>query len=254
MAQGSSLYYASSEPTGAGQERELTTGVCYCCKTALASGRGRQLVAAWRHVYPGDLRDIAFAISRDGGRSFSAPLRVSEDGWAINGCPDDGPALVVDASGVTHIVWPTVIAGDEPVGALFYASTRDGQRFTPRVRIPTLGSPKPSHPQMALAADGTLMVAWDELIDGTPGCRPASAHGQGRGIAGVRRDREAACAGQRQPSRRSRRRPKGCSLSGRQVATIPRCARSWYACLETGSGFGIRCSGVIEGGSDGEAR
>ena len=114
------------------------------------------LVAAWRHVYPGDLRDIAFAISRDGGRSFSAPSRVSEDGWAINGCPDDGPALVVDAGGVTHIVWPTVIAGDEPVGALFYASTRDGQRFTPRVRIPTLGSPKPMHPQVALAADGTL--------------------------------------------------------------------------------------------------
>jgi hypothetical protein len=74
--------------------------------------------------------------------------------------------LVVDAAGVTHIVWPTVIPGDEPVGALFYASTRDGQRFTPRVRIPTLGSPKPMHPQIALAVDGTLLVAWDELIDG----------------------------------------------------------------------------------------
>lgn len=165
MAQGSSLFYASSSG-GAAQEREVTPGVCYCCKTALAAGPGRVLVAAWRHVYPGDLRDIAFAISRDGGRSFSPPVRVSEDGWAINGCPDDGPAVVVNAAGITHVVWPTVIPGNEPVGALFYASTRDGQRFTPRVRIPTLGSPKPTHPQIALAADGTLLVAWDELIDG----------------------------------------------------------------------------------------
>jgi hypothetical protein len=164
-AQGSALFYASSS-AGAVEEREITTGVCYCCKTALAAGEGRMLVAAWRHVYPGDLRDIAFAISRDGGRSFSSATRVSEDGWAINGCPDDGPALVVDAAGVTHIVWPTVIPGDEPVGALFYASSRDGQRFTPRVRIPTLGSPKPMHPQLALAIDGTLVVAWDELIEG----------------------------------------------------------------------------------------
>ena len=165
MAQGSSLFYATSNGVTA-QEREVTAGVCYCCKTALATGRGQTLVAVWRHVYPGDLRDIAFAISRDGGMSFSTPSRVSEDGWAINGCPDDGPALAVDAAGVTHIVWPTVIPGDAPVGALFYASTRDGQRFTPRVRIPTLGSPKPMHPQLALATDGTLVVAWDELIQG----------------------------------------------------------------------------------------
>jgi len=164
-AQGSSLFYASSNG-GAAQEREVTKGVCYCCKTALAACRGGVLAAAWRHVYPGDMRDIALATSRDGGRTFTAPVRVSEDGWAINGCPDDGPAVAVDAGGVTHIVWPTVIPGDEPVGALFYASTRDGERFTPRVRIPTLGSPKPMHPQLALAADATLLVAWDESIDG----------------------------------------------------------------------------------------
>ena len=182
------------------------------------------LVAAWRHVYPGDLRDIAFAISRDGGRSFSAPSRVSEDGWAINGCPDDGPALVVDAGGVTHIVWPTVIAGDEPVGALFYASTRDGQRFTPRVRIPTLGSPKPMHPQMALAADGTLVVAWDELIDGRRVAAAAPAHASR--LAQRRRSaRSCDCLPRATPAiPSSRRRLQAYSPPGRQVATTPRCA------------------------------
>ncbi len=152
--------------SGESGEHEITTGVCYCCKTALAAAPDGTLYAAWRHVYTGDLRDIAMAVSRDGGRSFSSPARVSEDGWAINGCPDDGPAVVVDAGGTAHIVWPTVIGGSDPEGAIFYATTRDGQRFTPRVRVPTLGSPKPMHPQLAITASGRVVVAWDELLDG----------------------------------------------------------------------------------------
>jgi hypothetical protein len=35
------------------------------------------------------------------------------------------------------------------------------------VRVPTLGSPKPSHPQIAIDARGRVMVAWDEVINGT---------------------------------------------------------------------------------------
>ncbi len=165
MAQRSSLYYASIGESRA-SERALASGVCYCCKTALAAGPDDTLFAAWRHVYPGNLRDIAFAMSRDGGGSFSVPARVSEDGWAINGCPDDGPAIASDATGTAHLVWPTVIDGPAPQGALFYASTRDGVSFTPRVRIPTLGGPKPSHPQLVIDEGGRIFVAWDESFDG----------------------------------------------------------------------------------------
>ena len=165
MAQGSALYHASLGAS-ASAEQTVTSGVCYCCKTALAAGPDGSLIAAWRHVYAGDMRDIATAVSRDGGRTFSTPARVNEDGWAIAGCPDDGPSLVVDATGTTHIVWPTVVGGDEPQGALFYATTSDGRHFTSRVRIPTLGSPKPSHPQLSITSSGRLIVAWDELIEG----------------------------------------------------------------------------------------
>ena len=163
MALKSGLYYASSGGARRG-ERELAKGVCYCCKTALAAGPGGTLFAAWRHVYPGNLRDMALTISRDGGRTFSSPTRVSEDGWSINGCPDDGPAIAVDAKGTAHLVWPTVVDGRE--GALFYSSTRDGAKFTPRIRIPTLGGPRPSHPQIVLDAGGRIFVAWDETNGG----------------------------------------------------------------------------------------
>jgi hypothetical protein len=164
MAQRSKLYLASLD--GVVPPRALTGGVCYCCKTALATGADRSVFAAWRHVYPGNIRDIAFTVSRDGGRTFAPPLRVSEDKWVLEGCPDDGPAMVVDANGAVHIVWPTLIGegSADPTIALFYATSADGLRFTPRRRLPTEGMPH--HPQIAIGPDGALAIAWDEGANG----------------------------------------------------------------------------------------
>jgi hypothetical protein len=165
MAQRSSLFYAAASGR-APTEREVTKGVCYCCKTALAVGARGELYAAWRHVYPGNFRDIAFTVSRDRGQTFAPLVRVSEDEWAINACPDDGPAIGVDEHGTVHIAWRTVIGGANPEGALFYASTRDGRTFTPRIRIPTLGSVNPTHPQLVVDRAGRIVVAWDEAVEG----------------------------------------------------------------------------------------
>jgi hypothetical protein len=162
MAQKSGLYYAAADTP----ERELTKGVCYCCKTAMTIGRDGAIHTAWRQVYPGNLRDIAFTTSRDAGVSFSPPARVSADDWMIDGCPDDGPAMATDSSGTTHIVWPTVLKGVKPEGALFYANTRDGSTFSARTRIPTLGSIKPVHPQIVIDNAGGMLVAWDESVEG----------------------------------------------------------------------------------------
>jgi hypothetical protein len=165
MAQRSGLRYARvGARTSA--DRELAAGVCYCCKTAIVALPAGRLLSAWRHVYDGNLRDIAFTESRDGGATFSPVARVSEDGWAINGCPDDGPALAAAADGRVHVAWPTVIPGDPPVGAIFYAAKGEAGGFGARVRVPTLGSPKPSHPQVAVDGAGQLFVAWDEVLEG----------------------------------------------------------------------------------------
>lgn len=161
MAQKSALYYG---PARAGAERELFTGVCYCCKTAMVAAPGGVLYAAWRHVFEGNLRDIAFTSSRDGGRTFAPMTRVHQDGWAINGCPDDGPAMAVDASGTVHMVWPTLLNGTD--GTLLYATAAAGKAFGKPIRVPTLGSPKPSHPQIAIDGAGRPVIAWDEVRDG----------------------------------------------------------------------------------------
>jgi hypothetical protein len=163
MAQKSALFYAALGGNAPSEVR-VTGGVCYCCKTALVAGPGGRLVAAWRHVYPGNFRDIALSTSTDGGRTFSAPIRVNEDGWSINGCPDDGPALAAGPDGTFHLIWPTVLDGPEPQGALFYASTTDGASLTRPVRIATLGGSKPMHPQVAVDPDGRVVLAWDEYV------------------------------------------------------------------------------------------
>lgn len=161
MAQRSALYYG---PARAGAERELFTGVCYCCKTAMVAAPGGVLYAAWRHVFDGNLRDIAFTSSRDGGRTFAPMRRVHQDGWAINGCPDDGPAMAVDATGTVHMVWPTLLNGTD--GTLLYATAAAGRTFGGPIRVPTLGSPKPSHPQIAIDGAGHVTIAWDEVRSG----------------------------------------------------------------------------------------
>ena len=156
-AQRSGLYYAGP---GASPARELATGVCYCCKTALATGPGGLVAAAWRHVYEGNLRDMAFTTSRDGGRTFGAPQRVSADGWAIDGCPEDGPAVVVDARSTVHLAWPTVVKGAGPYKAVFYASSADGMAVSPRVQV----SPRNrsvAHPQLVLTSEGWPVVFWE---------------------------------------------------------------------------------------------
>jgi hypothetical protein len=128
-------------------------------------GADGALSMAWRHVYEGNMRDIAFTISRDNGRTFAVPIRVSEDRWSIAGCPDDGPSLAVDGQDRVHIVWPTVVEEKGgPTKALFHAMSADGRTFTPRVRLPT--EQQANHPQLAIANDGSIAAIWDESGDG----------------------------------------------------------------------------------------
>jgi hypothetical protein len=178
-AQRSQLFVAGLD--GQRAASSVARGVCYCCKTSLVTGPDGAIYAAWRHVYAGNLRDIAFASSRDGGATFTAPARVSEDGWQIDGCPENGPALAVDARRRVHVVWPAVerTAGRESL-SLFYAMTTDGRAFTPRVRMPAAGAAY--HPQAAVTASGTLLVTWEEVIEGVRRVRVARAEAGGPGV------------------------------------------------------------------------
>ena len=98
--------------------------------------------------------------------NFAPPVRVSENKWVLNGCPENGPAVAVDKTNAIHVVWPTFVqdSGGTETLALFYATSRDGQRFTKRA--PTEGVPR--HPQIAVGPAGRITVTWDEQMNGAP--------------------------------------------------------------------------------------
>ena len=93
-------------------------------------------------------------------------MRVSQDNWQLNGCPEDGPSRAVDLSGTIHIAWATVVNEGEPIKALFYATSRDGKVFSPRARIHTAETITPGHPQLALASNGGAVIVFDEAVGG----------------------------------------------------------------------------------------
>ena len=160
------IYHGTIASDGRVVENLIATGVCFCCKTAVAvDGRGT-VYAAWRHIFPGSMRDIAFAMSTGGTPTFTPLVRVSEDNWQLNGCPEDGPALAVDSAGIIHIAWATLIRDSEDQKALFYATSRDGRTFSARARVPTEGVTNPGHPQLTSLPDGGVAIVWDENKDG----------------------------------------------------------------------------------------
>ena len=160
------IYHGTIAADGHIVETLISGDTCFCCKTSVAVDTRGVIYAAWRHIFPGSMRDIAFASSTNGGRQFGPLVRVSEDKWELNGCPEDGPSIAVDQSGTIHIAWATVVNEGEPRKALFYATSRDGKTFSARARVPSGASTTPGHPQLTLTPDGGAAIVWDEVVNG----------------------------------------------------------------------------------------
>ncbi|MEO7962462.1 MAG: hypothetical protein ABIT38_00975, partial [Gemmatimonadaceae bacterium] len=98
-------------------------------------------------------------------RSFAAPVRVSDDHWQFDGCPENGPAVALDRARRAHVFWLTPLDGKDGAPlVLYHAVSRDGRAFAPRQRVATEGIP--GHVQTTVAPDGALVATWDELSEG----------------------------------------------------------------------------------------
>jgi hypothetical protein len=101
---GAAIYRVESRDGGAsfGPDTKVADGSCECCRIALAPSPDGGMVALWRHVFPTNLRDHAFArLATDA----PAPVRATVDGWVVAGCPHHGPGLAPAAGGGWHAVW-----------------------------------------------------------------------------------------------------------------------------------------------------
>jgi BNR repeat-like domain len=137
-------------------ETAIEPRACECCQTSVAETSDGAIVA-FRGRSADEIRDIYVTRFVDG--RWTAPAQVHTDGWKIDGCPINGPAVTAKGRDVA-VAWFTAPAGE---GQAFVAFSHDaGRTFDPPIRIDE-GSGT-GHVDAELLADGAVAVSWTEFV------------------------------------------------------------------------------------------
>jgi len=155
-----SIYYSKKSASDDSQfvNQFLSKGICSCCRTATALSNDQTPILFTRMVYEGGIRDHAL-ISMNQDSSWQTPLRVTNDNWKIEACPEHGPAIAISNKNRIHLTWFTL--GDTRQG-IFYRHTDDfGKTLSPPM---PLGNPDhlPSHPDV-LTLNNRVIIVWKEF-------------------------------------------------------------------------------------------
>ena len=141
-------------------EEAVDRRVCDCCPTASAVTTDGPILA-YRNRSADEVRDIY--VSRFTGDAWTVPAPVHADGWTINGCPVNGPAL--GASGrLVAVAWFT--APNDQGHALVAFSKDAGRTFSAPVQVDEAGSL--GRVDVEQLTDGSAVVGWIERSDRTP--------------------------------------------------------------------------------------
>ena len=109
--------------------------------------------------------DIFFSKSSDGGRTWSAPYRVNNDG---SGAAQAEPSIFVDHSRAIYIVWTDYRNGLPDV--YFSKSADGGLSFSANVRVNDVAANSQWAPDVAVDSMGLIHVVWTDLRNaGTTG-------------------------------------------------------------------------------------
>lgn len=155
--EGMTVYYAETKgKNGFINEKPINNTTCQCCRTDLFVDSKGFIHAAFRDILNDTIRDMAHIVSVDGGKTFSAPKRISPDNWVIDGCPHTGPTMTENQAGL-HFSWFT--AGGQ--SGVYYCNSKDnGAAFSPRQMLHA----EARHPQLTTLENGTLGMVWDETV------------------------------------------------------------------------------------------
>ncbi|CAN5766643.1 hypothetical protein BH23GEM9_BH23GEM9_21770 [soil metagenome] len=150
------LRFTTWSAAGLGPETLLDDRVCDCCQTAVAQ-TGRGPIAVYRGRTDDEVRDIGVVRFVDG--AWSEPRFVHSDGWTINACPVNGPAVDAHGDNVT-VAWFTA-ANDSPRVRLAFSADA-GETFDPPLTIDD------GHPvgrvDVLSTGDGRTLVVWLERV------------------------------------------------------------------------------------------
>jgi hypothetical protein len=146
--------------------------VCSCCQTSAAAIDGGAIVA-YRDRTEKEIRDIAVVRWTEG--RWSEPLVVAQDGWEINACPVNGPAVAAEGKRVA-LAWFTAPRDEAQVSVIF--SEDGGQSWGKPVRVDdgkSLG-----RVDVVLLPAGDALVSWMEQAPKGTEIRVRRVAGDGR--------------------------------------------------------------------------
>ena len=138
---------------GFGKEVLVDDNACQCCRTNVFVDNQNRIHVTYRDLLADGARDISHAVSADGGRTFTSPKVVYNDGWKINACPHTGPD-VAQMGNDLFVTWFS--GGDKP--GIKLARLGGSQLAASMV------SERTKHPQMA-TVNGQLVWVWDESME-----------------------------------------------------------------------------------------
>ena len=131
------------------REFVLDSKVCDCCQTAVVN-TPKGLLAVYRDRSDSELRDISLVRPEK-----PEPRDFSKDGWKINACPVNGPALA-SRGDVVSSAWFTMGGGKPRVKAA--VSTDGGDTFTAPIEVdatfPT------GRVDIAILPSGVSLLSW----------------------------------------------------------------------------------------------
>ena len=137
-------------------EAVLDAKVCECCQTSAATTADGPIIV-YRDRSDREIRDISVIRLKDG--KWSQPRLVAQDGWQINGCPVNGPAIAASGRRVA-VAWFTGAANTQRVKLAF--SGDSGEIFGEPVTVDD-GSPV-GRVDVVLLDDGSAIVCWLEKL------------------------------------------------------------------------------------------
>lgn len=130
----------------------LDDRTCECCSTTAVRTASGALVA-YRNRTPEEIRNIN--LIRFDGTAWSEPYLLHDDGWQINGCPVNGPALAADGDRVVA-AWFTAAGNTPRVKVAF--SDEGGRQFGNPIVVD--GEGPLGRVDAVLLDDGSALVSW----------------------------------------------------------------------------------------------
>ncbi len=156
---------ASTDGRAFAAARTSDPRTCECCGTALLAGRRGGLWLAYRALGEGNVRDIRVLRAESAEEGFGGSATLSDDRWALDGCPHTGARMTEDHDGKLWAAWFTA-GGAEGPGVYATSSPDRGSSFAPRSPV-ALGTTF-KHPEIGTLPDGRVAVLYEE----TQGAHP----------------------------------------------------------------------------------